>query len=80
MSTRRNKTIPVAVWPDGRTYVIRKRGKYWWWAHDRGSYPYSAAVENVEREGGRVERRPNPQYDPLYTFHSIMGRVLKGAS
>lgn len=73
MNTR-NKTIPVAVYPDGRTFRIRKSHGVWMWRHDSGSYPFSAAVENVEREGGRVERHPNPNYrpDPLPHFSRLM--------
>lgn len=68
------KTIPVAIYPDGRRYPIHKTGGVYMWSHDRGSYPFSAAVENVEREGGCVVREPNPQYRPglLPTYSQIM--------
>ena len=56
-SHRAPKTKLVAVFPDGREFVIERKGRAWWWDHGKGSAPLSAAIENVEALGGRVERR-----------------------
>lgn len=58
--TREPKTIKVAVWPNGYRYVLRYRQGAWWWRSDRGSYPQSAAIEQVYESGGWIERHPNP--------------------
>lgn len=55
---RQPKTKLVAIYPNGSTYTITKRGREWWWKEGRGSFPLYAAIENVKAEGGRVERRP----------------------
>ncbi len=47
----------VAVYPDGRTFEVYKKDGAWWWDHGKGSYPLSAARENVAQAGGRIERR-----------------------
>jgi len=68
------KTIPWAVYPDGSAHRIIHRSGYWWWSHDSGSSSYAGAIENVESLGGRVERRPNPNYrrDPLPHYSRLM--------
>lgn len=54
---RKRKSYLVAVYPDGRQFEIRMQGGAYYWANGCGSYPLSAARENVERLGGKVERR-----------------------
>jgi hypothetical protein len=54
---RKPRSYLVAVYPNGRVFEITKRGRVYWWDTGRGSFPLSAARENVEAEGGRVERR-----------------------
>lgn len=47
----------VAVYPDGTEHEVVKRNGAYWWRPNAGSYPLSAARENVEALGGRIERR-----------------------
>jgi hypothetical protein len=47
----------VAVYPDGSEYEVVKRNHAYWWKPNAGSYPLSAARQNVEALGGRIERR-----------------------
>lgn len=57
------KTITVAIYPDGSEFVIRKCKFGYEWKSRCYSSHMRYAIENVEFEGGRVERRPNPNYE-----------------
>lgn len=48
------KTRKVAVYPDGRRYVLRRAQGVWWWDTNKGSHPLAAAIEHVEECGGHV--------------------------
>jgi hypothetical protein len=50
----------VAVWPDGRRYVLRKQGQCWWWSASKGSWPLAGAKESIEHEGGKLIRERIP--------------------
>lgn len=50
------KTRTVSVWPDGRRYNWKKENGAYWWRHDAGSFPYTAAKENAEADGATVIR------------------------
>ena len=64
MNTR-SKTVPVAVYPDGRRFVIRREGRNGWrFAHNAWSSHLSGAIAQVEFNGGTVVREPNPNYRP----------------
>lgn len=64
MNTR-TKTIPVAVYPDGRRVVLVHRGGMWYWDRQGSASSHlSAAIRNVEAKGGTVVREPNPNYRP----------------
>ena len=74
MNTR-SKTIPVAVYPDGRRYVItRRRGMWQWHADGSASSHMDSVIANVQALGGTVVREPNPSYrpDPLPTFSRLV--------
>jgi hypothetical protein len=58
LTPRRRKTVLVAIYSDASEYVIHRKEGAWWWRATAGSYPLSAAIENVMNAGGRVERRP----------------------
>lgn len=57
-----NKTISVAIYPDGKEYIIRRERLGWNFEINSWSSHYDSAVRQVELKGGRVERRPNPDY------------------
>lgn len=64
------KTHKVAVYPDGRRYILRRSEGVWWYDEHAGAHPQAHAIEAVEREGGKVVTEPNPYYqerrrDPL---------------
>lgn len=61
----RNKTRAVAVYPDGRRVVIRRRGRMWYWDNRGSASSHMDSVKaNVEALGGTVVREPNPHYRP----------------
>lgn len=72
--TRQSKTRAVAVYSDGRRYVIHRKGGLYWWRHDAASSHMDMVRANVESDGGTVVREPNPHYrpDPLPTYSRIM--------
>lgn len=55
------KTRLVIEWADGSRHEMVKRDGAWWWSETAGSFPLSAAIQNVEDRGGRVRREPVPQ-------------------
>jgi hypothetical protein len=71
------KTHKVHVRADGSRYTLHFEGGYWFWDHGRGSFPQSAAIENIKREGGRVEIVPNRNYREPHPFE-ILGRYMSG--
>jgi len=60
------KTTPVAVWPDGTTSHVTRRGGFWMlWlpnGQQHGSSDMLGVKDNVAAHGGTLERRPNPHY------------------
>lgn len=77
MSKRITKTIPVAVYPDGTEWQIHRRRGGWEYRRRCYSSHYDLAVSLVEQGGGRVERRPNPQYrEPSY-YEVLMRRMFE---
>lgn len=73
MNTR-TKTIPVAVYPDGRRFVVTFRGGVYWYSSTAGASHMDMVRDAVERAGGRIVREPNPSYrpDPLPTFSRLV--------
>ncbi|MBA2666075.1 MAG: hypothetical protein H0U69_03450 [Trueperaceae bacterium] len=57
------KTIKIAVDSKGKRYRIRRDGRCYQWSSVASSYPYAAAVDQIEAEGGHVEIEPNPYYE-----------------
>jgi hypothetical protein len=59
-----NKTRKVAIYPNGKRFVIRKvRGGYQW-AADAVSSHMDSVIANVEAEGGQIITEENPNYEP----------------
>ena len=54
---RRPQSRLVAIDASRHEYTIHFEQGTWWWDHGKGSWPQSAAIENVKAAGGRVERR-----------------------
>lgn len=76
---RQSKTRWVAVYPngtkDGRRFPITRSGGVWWWDTGCGSSHLADAKANVEAEGGRVVREPNPNYREPRPFE-VLGQLL----
>jgi hypothetical protein len=76
-----SKTVPVAVYPDGTVRTIAQRHGMWLVpypaGHPAGSsshgVQYLADVKRyVEEAGGKIERRPNPNYRSPLLFDTLM--------
>lgn len=74
---RQSKTLKVHVRANGTRYILRFSRGFWWWDHGCGSYPQSAALDQIEQAGGRVEVIPNPNYREPSPFE-FLGRLLAG--
>ena len=70
------KTRKVHVRADGSRFPIEFAHGVWWWDYNQGSFPKSAAYEQIEYEGGHVEVEPNPNYRPRRKL-SPAERLLK---
>lgn len=79
MSRRMAKTVAVAVYPDGQEWTICRQPMGWNWRMNCWSSHYANAVENVEREGGHVERRPNPRYREPDAFEELFRNFRKAS-
>ena len=62
------KTLTQITWPNGRTCVVEKRGRYYHWTGENGWAATSSHMGNlklnVRMRGGTLKRIPNPHYDP----------------
>jgi hypothetical protein len=74
---RQTKTRKVHVRADGYRYVLHFERGFWMWDIGRGSFPQSAAIDNIIAEGGHVEIEPNPNYREPSPFE-VLGRLLYG--
>ena len=84
--TRQNKTILVAVWPDGHRHVVRKVYGHWEYGTNRAGYPLAAAKRDAENyDGVKFHREPNPRYREVpphnivaQKLNKILGPLMKG--
>lgn len=78
--TRENKTILVAVWPDGHRHEVRKVHGFWEYGTNRAGYPLTAAKRDAENyDGVKFHREPNPRYrepDVLDRFAGELHKLL----
>lgn len=58
------------IWPDGSETRVTKVSGGWRWRPQEGGEAVSSHLSNlryqVELDGGRLESRANPDYDPEY--------------
>lgn len=61
--TRQNKTILIAIWPDGQRHVVRKVGKMWRYGEGVFGFPLASVIHDSEKYYGvKFHREPNPSY------------------
>jgi hypothetical protein len=72
---KQSKTRKVHVRADGSHYTLHFERGVWWWDYGRGSFPQSAAIENIKQEGGHVEVVPNQNYREPHPLE-VLGRYM----
>ena len=84
--TRQNKTILVAVWPDGYRHEVRKVYGAWEYGPNCQGYPLRDTIWQAENlEGVKFHREPNPRYREVpphnivaQKLNKILGPLMKG--